>query len=77
MRWYASESGMPSARRPQFRVSTRKLLLERRPQLGETESDGGAIVERLAAVDIFAPLSSEETVMLLTRDKPRFAPEKL
>jgi small-conductance mechanosensitive channel len=46
-----------------FAYPTRSLLVERKPTPGR-DGDGGAIVERLAAVDIFAPLSSEETGML-------------
>jgi CRP-like cAMP-binding protein len=38
--------------------------VERSSRKGPAEGDGGAIVERLAAVDIFAPLSAEETAML-------------
>lgn len=45
-----------------FAYPTRTLLVERKAK-GEGD-DGGAIVERLAAVDIFAPLSREETEML-------------
>lgn len=45
-----------------FAFPTRTLFVERRPK-GEV-GDGGAIAERLAAVDIFAPLSVEETTML-------------
>jgi small-conductance mechanosensitive channel len=46
-----------------FAFPTRTLHIERRvkPAL---ETDGGAIVERLSAVDLFAPLSPEETTML-------------
>ena len=47
-----------------FAYPTRTLLVERKPKFGEHDGDGGAIVERLAAVDIFAPLSEEETGML-------------
>ena len=47
-----------------FAYPTRTLLVERKPKIGEHDGDGGAIVERLAAVDIFAPLSTEETGML-------------
>jgi CRP-like cAMP-binding protein len=47
-----------------FAFPTRTLLVERKAKLGERDGDGGAIVERLAAVDIFAPLSAEETAML-------------
>lgn len=46
-----------------FAYPTRSLLVERKSKPGR-DSDGGAIVERLGAVDIFAPLSSEETEML-------------
>jgi small-conductance mechanosensitive channel len=45
-----------------FAYPTRTLLVERTPKV--IAGDGGAIVERLAAVDIFAPLSTEETTML-------------
>jgi small-conductance mechanosensitive channel/CRP-like cAMP-binding protein len=47
-----------------FAYPTRTLLVERKPKLGPGTADGGALVERLAAVDIFAPLSTEETAML-------------
>jgi small-conductance mechanosensitive channel len=47
-----------------FAYPTRTLLVERRPKGGRKEGDGGAIIERLSAVDIFAPLSAEETAML-------------
>jgi small-conductance mechanosensitive channel/CRP-like cAMP-binding protein len=46
-----------------FAYPTRTLLVERKSQ-SVADGDGGAIVERLAAVDIFAPLSTEETAML-------------
>jgi small-conductance mechanosensitive channel/CRP-like cAMP-binding protein len=54
--WYAFRRAGLS-----FAFPTRTLLVERKKQ---TSGDGGAIVERLAAVDIFAPLSAEETAML-------------
>src|SRR6267143_5537028 len=44
-----------------FAYPTRTLLLERKTKNATRESDAAPIVERLAAVDIFAPLSSEET----------------
>jgi small-conductance mechanosensitive channel/CRP-like cAMP-binding protein len=47
-----------------FAYPTRTLLVERKARSGVADGDGGAIVERLAAVDIFAPLSAEETAML-------------
>jgi small-conductance mechanosensitive channel/CRP-like cAMP-binding protein len=47
-----------------FAYPTRTLLVERRPVSTMDESTQGAILERLAAVDIFAPLSAEEIAML-------------
>ncbi len=47
-----------------FAYPTRTLLVERRLKAGMREGEESAIVERLSAVDIFAPLSSEETAML-------------
>jgi small-conductance mechanosensitive channel/CRP-like cAMP-binding protein len=46
-----------------FAFPTRTLLVERTAKRPAVDG-GGAIVERLAAVDIFAPLSAEETAML-------------
>ena len=46
-----------------FAFPTRTLHVERRTTAAVRDG-GGAIVERLSAVDIFAPLSSEETTML-------------
>lgn len=57
--WYAFRRAGLS-----FAYPTRTLLVERSHKKGAGEGDGGAIVERLAAVDIFAPLSAEETSML-------------
>ena len=47
-----------------FAFPTRTLHVERRPSAAMRDGDGGAIAERLSAVDIFAPLSAEETSML-------------
>jgi small-conductance mechanosensitive channel len=47
-----------------FAFPTRTLHVERKPKPGVLEGNGGAIVERLAAVDIFAPLSADETGVL-------------
>jgi small-conductance mechanosensitive channel len=47
-----------------FAYPTRTLLVERRPHSTVKEGVEGAIIERLAAVDIFAPLSTEEIAML-------------
>jgi small-conductance mechanosensitive channel/CRP-like cAMP-binding protein len=55
--WYAFRRNDLS-----FAYPTRTLLVERRPKV--SGGDAAPIVERLAAVDIFAPLSTEETTML-------------
>ena len=47
-----------------FAFPTRTLYVERPSRVAHPDGDGGAIVERLSAVDIFAPLSVEETGML-------------
>ena len=58
-----------------FAFPTRTLHIERKPGSEIRETDGGAIVERLSAVDIFPPLSVEETQMLaLAAVRHVFAP---
>ncbi|MBA3357632.1 MAG: mechanosensitive ion channel family protein [Pyrinomonadaceae bacterium] len=47
-----------------FAYPTRTLHVERSPKIGVQNGEGGIIVDRLSAVDIFAPLSVEETSML-------------
>src|SRR4051812_29124512 len=47
-----------------FAFPTRTLHIERRQGAEMRDGDGGAIAERLSAVDIFAPLSPDETTML-------------
>jgi small-conductance mechanosensitive channel/CRP-like cAMP-binding protein len=47
-----------------FAYPTRTLLVERKAKGSQGDTDAAPIVERLAAVDIFAPLSTEETTML-------------
>jgi len=47
-----------------FAFPTRTLHIERRYGMELRDGDGGAIAERLSAVDIFAPLSADETTML-------------
>lgn len=47
-----------------FAFPTRTLHVARRPPLTGLDDHDGEITERLAAVDIFAPLSAEETAML-------------
>jgi len=55
--WYAfKRAGLT------FSFPTRTIHIERKALA--REEDGGALVERLSAVDIFAPLSVEETGML-------------
>ncbi|HEV7396868.1 MAG TPA: mechanosensitive ion channel family protein [Pyrinomonadaceae bacterium] len=44
-----------------FNFPTRTVELQRRPAQPTSEADQNALIERLSAVDIFAPLSSEET----------------
>jgi hypothetical protein len=64
MRWFGNGSGMHFKRaRLNFCIPNRTVHVERKDP-GGSETDGGAIVERLSAVDIFAPLSVEETGML-------------
>lgn len=47
-----------------FAFPTRTLYVERPTRAAQRDGDGGALIERLSAVDIFAPLSVEETGML-------------
>jgi len=47
-----------------FAFPTRTLFVERPGKLAMRDGDGGAIVERLSAVDLFAPLSADETGLL-------------
>lgn len=47
-----------------FAYPTRTLHLERKPKTAMQEAADGGIIERLAAVDIFAPLSADEMAML-------------
>lgn len=57
--WYAfKRAGL------NFAYPTRTLHVERSRKIGIQEGESGTILERLSAVDIFAPLSVEETSML-------------
>lgn len=47
-----------------FAFPTRTLHIERHYGAAVRDGDGSAIAERLSAVDIFAPLSADETTML-------------
>lgn len=57
--WYAFRRAGLS-----FAYPTRTLFVERTSKAAMRDGDGSAIVERLAAVDLFAPLSVDETGML-------------
>lgn len=47
-----------------FAFPTRTLFMESKDSADAQAGDGGAIIERLSAVDIFAPLSVEENALL-------------
>ena len=47
-----------------FAYPTRTLHVERFRKISIPEGDAGTVVERLSAVDVFAPLSSDEILML-------------
>jgi small-conductance mechanosensitive channel/CRP-like cAMP-binding protein len=57
--WYAFRRAGLS-----FAFPTRTLFVERTTKAQTPAGDGSDIIERLSAVDIFAPLSAEETAML-------------
>ncbi len=57
--WYAFRRAGLS-----FAYPTRTLFVERTTKVQTPAGDGSDIIERLSAVDIFAPLSAEETAML-------------
>jgi small-conductance mechanosensitive channel/CRP-like cAMP-binding protein len=57
--WYAFRRAGLS-----FGFPTRTIELERRSRKAPGEGDGSALIERLSAVDIFAPLTAEETATL-------------
>ncbi len=57
--WYAFRRA-----RLNFAYPTRTLHVERSAKIGVQNGEGEIIVDRLSAVDIFAPLSVEETSML-------------
>jgi small-conductance mechanosensitive channel len=61
-----------------FAFPTRTLHIERRTAAEIMDGKGGAIAERLGAVDIFAPLSADETEMLAKASVSHiFAPGEL
>ena len=47
-----------------FAFPTRTLHVERKTKTDGAQMDGSGFIERLSAVDIFAPLSNEETALL-------------
>src|SRR2546423_1156356 len=47
-----------------FAFPTRTLHIERQPKTDEAQVDGSGFIERLSAVDIFAPLSAEQMAQL-------------
>jgi small-conductance mechanosensitive channel len=47
-----------------FAFPTRTLHVERKSKADAAQTDGSGFIERLSAVDIFAPLSTEETARL-------------
>ena len=58
-----------------FAFPTRSVQLERKPKSDGHRADGSEFIDRLNAVDIFAPLSQEETVRLAKNSVRRvFAP---
>jgi small-conductance mechanosensitive channel/CRP-like cAMP-binding protein len=60
-----------------FNFPTRTVELERKSRHPAKESDQSALIERLAAVDIFAPLSVEETAKLAQASvRHVFAPDE-
>ncbi len=68
--WYAFRRAGLS-----FAYPTRTLFVDRKARGSLPERDGSAIIERLSAVDIFAPLSGEETATLAQASKRHiFAP---
>lgn len=61
-----------------FAYPTRTLLIERRATAGLREGEESAIIERLSAVDIFAPLSPDEiTTLAQAATSHVFAPEEI
>ena len=47
-----------------FNFPTRTIEVKRKPIASSSEADQNALIERLSAVDIFAPLTVDETAML-------------
>jgi len=61
-----------------FNFPTRTVELLRKPRASVSEPDHSAVIERLSAVDIFAPLSPEETAMLAQASvRHVFAPSEI
>lgn len=61
-----------------FAYPTRTLFMEQLPATDVRDGAQGAIIERLTAVDIFSPLSLEETTMLAQASSSHvFAPDEI
>lgn len=61
-----------------FAFPTRTLLLERRAKSDAAQTDGSGFIERLSAVDIFAPLSIEQMAQLAAASASHiFAPGEI
>lgn len=61
-----------------FNFPTRTVEIQRRPSQFGSEADRSALIERLSAVDIFAPLSADETAKLAQASvRHVFAPSEM
>jgi len=71
--WYALRRTALS-----FAFPTRTIHVERRPASAAVGKDGQGIIDRLLAVEVFAPLSAEETEQLASSSASRiFAPGEM
>jgi small-conductance mechanosensitive channel len=71
--WYAFRRA-----RLNFAFPTRTLHVERKARTDSTETDGSGFIERLSAVDIFAPLSMEQMAQLAASSASHvFAPGEI
>ena len=71
--WYAFRRA-----RLNFAFPTRTLHVERKAKTDSTETDGSGFIERLSAVDIFAPLSMEQMAQLAASSASHvFAPGEI
>jgi small-conductance mechanosensitive channel len=71
--WYAFRRA-----RLNFAFPTRTLHVERKPKTDAAQTDGSGFIERLSAVDIFAPLSIEQMAQLAASSASHvFAPGEI